>query len=126
MFHKALVVDDNFYNRDLARMALENAEYTVAEAENGMLALQMLQEETYDLLILDLAMPELDGIGVISEIRKRDIARKMKIVVVTAHSHMTGPVEMDADFVMFKPIDIAIFVTFLNRLKQAAATRAET
>jgi CheY-like chemotaxis protein len=117
MLNKALVVDDNFYNRDLARLALESAGYSVVEAENGREALRNLEQETYHLLILDLAMPEMDGIGVINELRKSSQHRNMKIVVVTAHAHMTGPIDLDADFVMFKPIDINSFMTFLQRLK---------
>lgn len=121
MTNSALVVDDNFYNRDLARLALENAGYSVIEAENGLEALQKLENDTYDLLILDLAMPEMDGIGVMNELRKMPQHQKMKTVVVTAHSHMTGSVEMEADFLMFKPIDINSFMTFLNRLKSSQA-----
>lgn len=120
MANKALVVDDNFYNRDLARLALENTEFTViAEAENGIDALQMLERDVYDLLILDLAMPELDGIGVLNELRKDPRCKHMTIVVVTAHAHLAGSIELDVDFVLYKPIDINSFRTFLQRLKPA-------
>jgi CheY-like chemotaxis protein len=120
MFNKALVVDDNYYNRDIARMALENAGYDVTEAEDGIKALNLLKSELYDLMILDMAMPELDGTGVIVELRKHPQHQQMKIVVVTAHAHMTDGVQVDADFVMYKPIDIQFFATFLRRLKPAS------
>ena len=117
MFNKALVVDDNYYNRDIARMALENAGYAVTEAEDGIAALDLLKSEGYDLMILDLAMPELDGVGVITELRKHPQHQQMKIVVLTDHAHMADGVEVDADFVMYKPIDIQFFATFLRRLR---------
>src|SRR5688572_8783465 len=109
MSNKSLVVDDNYYNRDVARLALENAGYTVEEAEDGIEALQKLAQETYDLLILDLEMPELDGIGVLNEIRKANQHNHMKVIVVTAHPEMTGDINVDVDYVMYKPIDIQIF-----------------
>lgn len=117
MPNNALVVDDNFYNRDLARLALENTGYDVAEAANGIEALQMLEQNVYDLLILDLAMPELDGIGVLTELRKNPVYKGMTIVVVTAYSHLAGGIEEEVDFVLFKPVDINNFKTFLHRLK---------
>lgn len=116
MTNKALVVDDNYYNRDLARLALENAGFDVAEAEDGVYALQQLESKKYDLLILDLAMPRLDGLGVITQLRHNMTHKNMKIVVVTAHSHLAEVIEREADFVMYKPIDINVFVTFLKRL----------
>src|SRR5688572_32021827 len=118
MSNKSLVVDDNYYNRDVARLALENAGYTVEEAENGIEALQKLAHETYDLLILDLEMPELDGIGVLNEIRKAT-HHQMKVIIVTAHSEMTGDIMVEVDYVMYKPIDIQIFKVFLQRLRLA-------
>lgn len=120
MYPKALVVDDNFYNRDLARLALDNVGFEVSEAENGRDALTKLQHDNFDLMVLDLAMPELDGVGVITEVRRHTRHNQMKIVVVTANAHMADSIEREADFVMYKPIDIAQFVTFLRRLKSAA------
>lgn len=117
MTNKVLVVDDNFYNRDLARLALENVGFSVTEAENGVQALQHLKREKYALLILDLAMPELDGHGVMAELRKTSEHSKMKIIVLTAHAHMAEGLELQADFVMHKPIDINMFALLLERLK---------
>lgn len=121
MTNKALVVDDNFYNRDLARLALEQAGFVVDEAENGVEALQYLETELFDLLILDIEMPELDGIGVIREIKRTSQHNHMKIIIITAHSFLAGSINEMADFVMHKPIDINLFVTFLNRLKVSTA-----
>lgn len=114
----ALVVDDNFFNRDLCKIALDHVGFQVFEAENGRQALDMLNVQQFPLLVLDLSMPEVDGLTVIKEVRRHEEHQAMHIVVMTAHSHMaTQEVEDIADYVMYKPIQIESFVVFLQRLK---------
>ena len=113
----ALVVDDNYFNRDLFKLALEHVGYTVLEAENGLIALNLLKEHIFDLLVVDLAMPELDGASLVRQIRKEERHKRMIIVVVTANHHLaTHNVDLDADYFMYKPIDIAEFAPFTQRL----------
>jgi CheY-like chemotaxis protein len=111
----ALVVDDNYFNRDLFKLALEHVGYVVLEAENGLIALNMLKESNFDLLVVDLAMPELDGASLIRKIREGEGHERMIIVVVTANHHLATN-EVDADYVMYKPINIAEFAPFTQRL----------
>jgi CheY-like chemotaxis protein len=114
---KALVADDNFYNRDLCKLALEHVGYDVTEAETGLEAVNILENQSFDLLILDLAMPGLSGLGVLREI-SRD--QGMSIIVMTANPHMaTEEVEKSIDFLMCKPIDINEFTSLLRRLSQS-------
>lgn len=113
----ALVVDDNFYNRDLCRMALEHVGYAVVEAENGREALAILADRSFNLLVLDLAMPDVDGLSVIREIGDKVEHNKMQILVVTAHAHMSyNIIDAGADFIMHKPIDVEAFSRFSERL----------
>lgn len=113
----ALIVDDNYFNRDLCTIALEHVGYEVEDAENGIEALRMLEKDTYDLLVVDLAMPELDGASVISQIRTQPRHEQMTIIVLTANHHMaTTEVDLNADYVMYKPIDIEEFSRFALRL----------
>ena len=113
----ALIVDDNFYNRDLCSLALNHLGILSAEAENGRIALELLSTQAFDLLLLDLAMPELDGRGVIQKLEEMGIRDNLTIVVITAHAHLASDVEQLADFVMYKPIDIQLFTQFLQRLR---------
>lgn len=116
----ALVVDDNFYNRDLCKLALEHAGYLVSEAESGQEAIQILKTRTFDLLVLDLAMPGGNGIDVISEISHAPQHEAMAIIVMTANPHMaTEEVEMQVEFVLCKPIDVQVFTRFAQRLAKA-------
>lgn len=117
----ALVVDDNFYNRDLCRLALEHVGFTVTEVENGALAVKRLEIETFDLMVLDLAMPELNGVEVLREIKDR--YSPMPIIVMTANPHMVvEEVASTVDLVMYKPIDITGFVQLVTRLRQNSPT----
>lgn len=70
MTYKVLIVDDESDMRQLVGMYLENAGYEWDEASDGKTALQMIRREHFHLLILDIMMPELDGISVCKEIRK--------------------------------------------------------
>jgi CheY-like chemotaxis protein len=119
MTYSALVVDDNFYNRDIFKIALEMAGYDVTEADNGSDGLDLLTRGGYDLLILDLHMPKMDGRAVLKNVRQLALDHGLRVVVVTANSQMaTDEVTSMADFVMYKPIDVREFKDFVTRLKR--------
>lgn len=67
---KILLVDDDAHIRDVLSYALKNEGFTIVEAENGRIALEKFTREQPDLLILDIMMPELDGISLCRELRK--------------------------------------------------------
>lgn len=114
----ALVMDDNFHNRHIFRIALEEKGYHVEEAENGAEGLKILQEKTFNLLVLDLQMPLVDGVMVLRELHTVPMHRAMRVLVVTANAHMaTGEVTDLADYVMYKPINVMEFAEFAERLK---------
>ncbi|MER2063149.1 MAG: response regulator transcription factor [Alkalibacterium sp.] len=78
---KLLVVDDEDRIRRLLKMYLEKADYSIEEAENGQKALDMALENDYDLILLDVMMPEMDGVEVAEEIRKE---KETPIMMLTA------------------------------------------
>ena len=67
---KLLIVDDEKGIRDLIRKYAQFEGYEVEEAENGMDAVEMCRTHSYDLIIMDVMMPELDGFSAVREIRK--------------------------------------------------------
>ena len=83
-----LLVDDNFINRLLVIHLLDDKGYTVIEAENGYQAIEKLKEEDIDLVLMDISMPDLDGLEATRIIRKMDEAylRKVPIIAMTAHA----------------------------------------
>ena len=81
MFH-ILVVDDDKHTRKLLRAVLENAHYTVTTATNGEEALEALDKEHIDLVVLDIMMPKMDGYEFTRFVRETDNA--LPILMVTA------------------------------------------
>ncbi|MCH8225120.1 MAG: response regulator, partial [Chloroflexi bacterium] len=79
-----LVIDDDPAVRKMVRRMLEKEDWQVAEAENGRIALDILDETAPSLVLLDLMMPEMDGFEFIVELRRSDRWSKVPVVVVTA------------------------------------------
>lgn len=117
MIPTALIVDDNFFNRDLCKLALEHVGYAVEEAEDGQQALNRLEDQTFDMLVLDLQMPQVDGLDVIRELAMQPRHQNMSVIVMTANAHMaTDEVEGKVDFIVYKPIDVSEFAQLAQRL----------
>lgn len=72
MTKKILVVDDDPHIREVVIFALEKAGMTAVEAADGQEALQQVEAKTPDLIVLDVSMPELDGLEVCRQLRKSD------------------------------------------------------
>jgi PAS domain S-box-containing protein len=84
-----LVVEDNPDNQNLARRILEGAGYSVDIAENGEIAIQRTRDYLYDLILMDIQMPVMDGFGATEAIRKMERQRgdsRVPIVALTAHA----------------------------------------
>jgi len=118
--HISLIIDDNWYYRDIFRMALEEARYEVMQAEGGYLGSELLENNPVDLLVLDLHMPDIDGYEVLRKMRSQSRFDATRILVVTANADMaTDEVSDLADFIMYKPISIIEFSQFVLRLKKS-------
>ena len=78
-----LVVDDARVVRMLEAHTLANAGFDVVEAENGLDALEKVKGRAFDLIVTDINMPELDGIGLIKELRKLESCRFTPIIVLS-------------------------------------------
>ncbi|WP_375172851.1 ATP-binding protein [Pseudooceanicola sp.] len=106
---RVLLVEDNATNRFIARRLLENDGHSVVEAENGEAALHAAGAERFDLILMDISMPVLDGITAAQRIRDSEGPnRNTRITALTAH--VTGGLDerrtrsvMDA--VLQKPLD---------------------
>ena len=80
---RILVVDDERLNRMLLRRALENQGHTVSEAENGQLALDSLAGQRFDVVLLDIVMPVLDGYATLEAIKANPALRHLPVIVVS-------------------------------------------
>jgi len=100
---RILVVDDEERIRRLIRMYLEREDFIVEEAESGQIALDMALENDYETILLDIMMPEMDGIEVCEEIRKE---KTTPIIMLTAKGEESNRVqgfEVGADDYIVKP-----------------------
>ena len=106
-----LVVDDDATNRDLLTQRLERKGYHVVEAESGPVALDLIEREPIDLVLLDVMMPEMDGLQVLRVIRRTRPALDLPVVMVTAlaeSSDVVRALEAGANDYITKPIDFAV------------------
>lgn len=86
MSKRILVVDDSMTVRQVLKMTLEGAGYEVVEAEDGFDALGRLETNLFEMVVTDLNMPNLDGIGLIRRIRENLECRFMPIIMLTTES----------------------------------------
>lgn len=100
---KILVVDDEERIRRLVRMYLEREDYIVEEADNGQDAIDMALEEDYQCIILDLMMPEMDGIEVCTELRKHKTTPVIMLTAKGEESNRVQGFEVGADDYIVKP-----------------------
>lgn len=103
MNQRILVADDDKDIRDLVQIYLQAEGFIIDEAENGEQACQAVKEKNYDLIILDIMMPIMDGIAALIEIRKE---HNMPIIFLTAKSEeidMIKGLTLGADDYIQKP-----------------------
>ncbi len=79
-----LVVEDDTIQRERIRSWLEPQQWLVGEAENGRVALDRLANETPDIILLDLMMPEMDGFQLITALQEQPLWRRIPVIVITA------------------------------------------
>ena len=84
-----LLVEDNFINQQVATELLKSAGYIVDVAENGQIALDMLDKAKYDAVLMDIQMPVMDGLTATKELRKRYPVDELPVIAMTAHA-MSG------------------------------------
>ena len=88
-----LIVDDSESIREVVSFTLENEGYTVLVGIDGKDALKFLDGKEIDLIITDLHMPEMDGIGLIKEVRKMDKYQRVPILFLTTESQAAKKME---------------------------------
>src|SRR5438552_18683927 len=79
-----LVADDNRVNRLLLTRSLELQGHTVASASNGRVALDMLRDGGFDLLLLDMEMPEMNGFEVLEQLAVDRVLRDLPVIVTSS------------------------------------------
>jgi len=118
---KILIVDDEPFIRNALMSILNSLGYNPTLAENGIKAIEIIKKENPDIVLLDVKMPEMDGITTLKKIR--EISKDILVIMLTAYGDeetMKQCAEAGADDFLVKPIDIT---TLDVRLKLAKKVR---
>ncbi|MDC0671411.1 adenylate/guanylate cyclase domain-containing protein [Nannocystis sp. ncelm1] len=105
---RILVVDDNESNRSMLARRLEREGHTVQVADNGRSALNMLRSQDFDLVLLDVMMPEMDGYQVLEQLHADDKFRGLPVIMISALDEIDTTVkaiELGAEDYLPKPFD---------------------
>lgn len=122
---KILIVDDNAPSRELIREVLQSPGTEIVEAGDGHEALAAIAGEKFDLVLMDIQMPGLDGYAAIRRIRSDERTRFLRVVALTAYA-MRGDLEKAIgagfDAYITKPVDLATLRKRVDLLLQNPRT----
>jgi len=126
---RLLVVDDEEINRDLLQRRLERRGFWVAGAKDGLEALKLIESQPFDLVLLDIMLPGIDGLEVLRRIRMQEDS-ELPVVMVSAKDDSQGIVEalnIGANDYITKPVDFPVVLarirTHLSHRRARAALR---
>lgn len=117
MSKKVLIVDDYADTRSFMKFLIESYGYQALEAADGQEAVESVQRQIPDLVLMDLAMPIMDGLAATRVIRGFDGTTKLPIIAVTAHgqSYYRMALEAGCDDLINKPLDFAALEPVLHQ-----------
>ena len=112
-----LVVDDNEMNRDMLSRRLSRRGHTVATAEDGHVALDLIEQNAFDVILLDIMMPGISGIEVLKTLRQSYSHADLPIIMATAKSEkedMIAALKLGANDYVTKPLDFPVVLARVN------------
>ena len=118
---KIILVDDNKEFCELVKEYLDQQSnmHVIDVAYNGVEGLKLIKEQDPDVVILDIIMPHLDGIGVLEELNRQNMIQNQKIIMLTAFGHeevTQRVVELGANYYIMKPFDLEVLVERIEQL----------
>jgi two-component system, sensor histidine kinase len=116
-----LLAEDNLINQKVTTKLLTNLGHKVTIAENGKIAIDKLINNNFDLILMDIQMPEMDGLEATKLIRHLDSNARIPIVALTAHALKTDQdqcYEVGMDDFMTKPIDVEVLSRTLQKFSK--------
>lgn len=115
--HSILVVDDNEMNRDLLSRRLDRQGYNISLADNGARALEMISENNYDLILLDIMMPDTNGYQVLEQLKEDEKHVHIPVIMISALDEIESVVrciELGADDYITKPFNPVLLKARIN------------
>jgi DNA-binding response OmpR family regulator len=124
---KLLVVDDNELNRDMLSRRLKSRGYAVMTADDGPQCLDLVKGQRFDLILLDIMMPDVDGIQVLRQVREKSSGIELPVIMTTARADrrdIVNALELGANDYVTKPIDLPVLLARIRtQLALAGASR---
>lgn len=126
MIKKILIIEDNDAYRNMLKTALEKEDFVIDEAENGRIGCDMCYQNTYDLVIMDLFLPEKDGIQSIYEL-KEEFSSDIKIIAISGISKdgidfvFNQSLDNGADATLKKPFKISKLIKTIETLQKTTS-----
>ena len=121
-----LLVDDSISVRKIVAKLLVRAGYRVSTAADGLEALELLRDTSFDALLSDLEMPRMNGFELIEEVRRKPALAELPLLVMTTRAgekHMRLAFELGATDYLTKPVDETKLLSFLKRTVSARSVR---
>ena len=119
MSHKILVVDDEPHIVRLIQVNLEKQGYTVITASNGKEALDSTDNDRPDLVVLDVMMPEMDGMEALKRLKENSVTHDIPVILLTAKAQDADVFEgwkSGADLYLTKPFNPSELLLFVQRI----------
>ena len=113
-----LIVEDDSGLRALWRTALRLEGYAVAEAGDGLEALKLIEASPPDLVVLDLGLPEVDGVAVRKDLAEQVFSRHIPIVVITGSTEDLS--YLDVNCILKKPVTVDHVILVIRRCIESA------
>lgn len=123
-----LVVDDNETNRDVLARRLKREGYAVAVAENGHQALEMMRAQEFDLVLLDIVMPGMDGYQVMEQLKADPVLHHIPVIVISAVDALDSTVrciELGAEDYLTKPFNQVLLKARIGASLEKKRLRAQ-
>jgi diguanylate cyclase (GGDEF)-like protein len=123
---RILIVDDISDNRTILTRRFQRRGFDVVEADSGFTAIELIDKDPFDLVLLDVMMPGIDGIETLKRIRSQRSASALPVIMVTAKSesaNIVDALELGANDYVTKPVDFAVALARVNT--QISRKRAE-
>lgn len=116
---RILVIDDSATNNILLSAVLESSGFEFEVAKNVLEAFRFLESESFDLVLLDLLMPELNGFDFLKSVRAEEQTKNLPIIVISAATDIENKKkakDLGADCFLDKPIDIEVLLDEMNKI----------
>lgn len=119
---RILLVEDNAFNADMLSRRLKRLGYTVVVAEDGLLAIERATHERPDLILMDVSLPNIDGLEATRRLKAEPATQAIPVIVLTAHAMMSdrqAALDAGCDEFETKPVEFTRLVDKIKRFLDA-------